>query len=218
MRALVAGSFSPSLSPPLCLRFGNGDVLPRGEEERWTTTVKSRKSLPNHWAKFTSSHNHPSSTKRVAIFLDSTVAFLPLPSPHPYHLFKLISCHFCPPPPLPLWWMPWIFLYLQPLGQEEQPRTLEPAGPDLPIQGDSLPVKGLLVSNTPGGKNGAVSESHWKPHSCRQLRRDSPAEAMSEEHPWISVHLSKHRQNDRASHKQTNAEAAGRFLFIFGWQ
>lgn len=100
MRALVAGSFSPSLSPPLCLRFGNGDVLPRGEEERWTTTVKSRKSLPNHWAKFTSSHNHLSSTKRVAIFLDSTVAFLPLPSPHPYHLFKLISCHFCPPPSL----------------------------------------------------------------------------------------------------------------------
>lgn len=82
----------------------------------------------------------------IITFLPPNISLLylvfspPFPSNISLHFifFKLISCHFCSPLS---WWMSWIFLYLQPLGQEEQPRTLEPARSDLPVQGDSFPLK-----------------------------------------------------------------------------
>lgn len=108
------------------------------------------------------------------------------------HLFKLISCH---PPPIPSPFMVdvWIFLYLQPLGQEEQPRTLEPARSDLPVQGDSFPLKHRRAAKVCSSQTplpGKYAGKKWRRENLTAVTsletgQDSPAKVMSDQHGRI---------------------------------
>lgn len=99
--------------------------------------LMNRAALPSHWAGFTSSHNHSPCfpTFASARHLHSSPS---VPSPSTSSLCFLRhkclaneSCLFSS-----FIHLPCVVPHLQPLGQEEQPGTLEQARPNLPVQGD----------------------------------------------------------------------------------
>ena len=171
------GPALPSVSQCPLFVLWRRDMLPQGdEEEGGTVAVKSRLwlmsrgAMPSHWAEFTSSHNHlclhPPSTSFSLLVSDLLLFFCPRPICLHFRKFLPVSslfsasplCHdrVClshnpPVSSLPSFFsVPWIFPLLQPLEQEQEPRALEPARPDLPVQGDSSPSHshGRLLAQT----------------------------------------------------------------------